>query len=47
MDTDSFILSVHTKDFSKDVKIFDDFFHFSKLNGNQEIFSNKKQKSDC
>ena len=37
MDTDSFILSVNTKDIIKDLKNLEDLLDFSKLNENQEI----------
>ncbi len=44
MDTDSFVLSVNTKDFIKDLKNLEDLFDFSNLNENHEIFGNKKKK---
>ena len=44
MDTDSFILSVNTKDIIKDLKNFEDIFDFSNLDENHELFSNKKRK---
>ena len=40
MDTDSFVLSVNTKDINKDSKNLEDLFDFSKLNKNHVIFSN-------
>ena len=43
MDTDSFILSVNTKDIIKDLKNLDDIFDFSNLDKNHELFSNKKK----
>ena len=44
MDTDSFVLSVNTKDIIKDLKNLEDFFDFSNLNENPELFSNKNKK---
>ena len=44
MDTDSFVLSVNTKDFIKDLKTFEDFFDFSNFIRNREYFSFKKTK---
>ena len=44
MDTDSFILSVNTKDIIKDLKNLEDIFDFSNLDKNHELFSNKKKK---
>ena len=44
MDTDSFILSVNTKDNIKDLKNLEDLFDFSNLNETYEIFSNKNKK---
>ena len=44
IDTDGMILSMKTKDFIKDLKILEDFFDFSNLDENHEIFSEKKQK---
>ena len=41
MDTDSFILSVNTKDIIKDLKNLEDIFDFSNLDENHELFSNK------
>ena len=43
MDTDSFILSVNTKDIIKDLKNLEDIFDFSNLDENHELFSNKKK----
>ena len=42
MDTDSFILSVNTKDVIKDLKNLEDSFDFSNLDKNHELFSKKK-----
>ena len=44
MDTDSFILSVNTKDIVKDLKYLEDIFDFSNLDKNHELFSNKNEK---
>ena len=44
MDTDSFILSVITKDIIKDIKISEDIFVFSNLDKSHENFSNMKEK---
>ena len=44
MDTDSFVLSVKTKDFIKDLKNLEDLFDFSNLEKNHELFSNKNKK---
>ena len=44
MDTDSFILSVNTKDIIKDLKNLEDKFDFSNLDKNHELFSNKNKK---
>ena len=44
MDTDSFVLSVNTKDIIKVLKKFEDLLDFSNLNENHEIFSNKNKK---
>ena len=43
MDTDSFVLSVSTKDNIKDLKKLQDFFHISNLHENHELFSYKKK----
>ena len=42
--SDSFILSVNTKDFIKDIKILEDIFDFTNLDKNHELFSNKNKK---
>ena len=44
MDTDSFVLSVSTKDIIKDLKNLEDIFDFSNLDKNHELFSNKNEK---
>ena len=44
MDTDSFVLSVNTKDIIKDLKNLEDIFDFSNLDENDELFSNKNNK---
>ena len=44
MDTDSFILSVNTKDLINVSKKLEDIFDFSKLNKNHELFSKKNKK---
>ena len=43
MDTDSFVLSVKTKDIIKDLKNLEVIFDFSNLNKNHELFSNKNK----
>ena len=44
MDTDSFVLSVNTKDIIKNLKNLEDIFDFSNLDENHELFSNKNRK---
>ena len=44
MDTDSFVLSVNTKDIIEDLKNLDEIFDFNNLDDNHELFSNKKKK---
>ena len=44
MDTDSFVLSVKTKNISKELKNLEDIFAFSNLDENHESFSNKIKK---
>ena len=44
METDSFVLSIITKDNIKDLKNFDNIFDFSNLDKNHELFSNKNKK---
>ena len=43
-DTDSFVLSVNTKDIIKDLKNLEDIFDFSNLDEGHELFSNKNKK---
>ena len=43
MDTDSFVLSVKTKDIIKDLKNLEDMFDFTNLEKNHELFSNKNK----
>ena len=40
MDTDSFLLSVTTKNIKKDLENLEDIFDFSNLHGKHETFSN-------
>ena len=44
MDTDSFILSVNTKDIIKDLKNLEEIFDFSNLDKTHELFSIKNKK---
>ena len=44
MDSDSFILSVSTKDIIKDLKSLEDIFDFINLDKNHDFFSNKNKK---
>ena len=44
MDTDSFVLSVNTKDLIKDLENLEDKFDFSNLDKNHELFSNRNKK---
>ena len=44
MDTDSFVLSINTKDIVKDLKNLEDIFDFNNLDKNHEIFSKKIKK---
>ena len=44
MDTDSFILSVNSKDIIKDLEILENKFDFSNLDQNHELFSDKNKK---
>ena len=44
IDTDSFVLSVNTKDIIKDLKNLEDIFDFSNLDKDHELFSNKNKK---
>ena len=43
MDTDSFVLSVGTKDIIRDLKNLEDIIDFSNLDENHELFSNKNK----
>ena len=44
-DTDSFVLSVNTKDVVNYLKNLEDLFDLSNLNENHELFSNKNRKA--
>ena len=44
MDSDSFVLSINTKDIIKDLKNLENFFDFSNLDKSHELFSNKNKK---
>ena len=44
IDTDAFILSVHTKKNIKNLKNLEDIFDFSNLDDKHELFSNKNEK---
>ena len=44
MDTDSFVLSVNTKNIIKDLRNLEDIFDFSNLDKTHELFSNKNKK---
>ena len=44
MDTDSFVLSVNTKDIIENLKNLEDLFDFSNLDKDQELFSNKNKE---
>ena len=44
MDTDSFVLSINTKDFIKDLKSLEHLIDISNLDENHELFSNKNKK---
>ena len=44
MDTDSFVLSINTKDIIKDLINLEDIFNSSNLDKDHEIFSNKNKK---
>ena len=43
MDTDSFVLSVNTKDIIEELKNLEDIFDFSNLDKTHELLSNKKK----
>ena len=45
MDTDSFVLSVDTKDIIKDLKNLEDLFDFSNLDKDHELISKKNKKN--
>ena len=47
MATDSFVLSVNTKDIIKDLKNFEDLFDFSNMNENHELLGNKNKRIIC
>ena len=42
--TDSFVISVNTKDIIKDLKNLEDIFDFTNLDKNHELFSNKNKE---
>ena len=44
IDTDSFVLSVNTKNIIKDLRNLEDIFDFSNLDKNHELFGNKNKK---
>ena len=44
VDTDAFVLSLNTKDNTKDLKNLEDIFDFSNLDKNHELFTNKNTK---
>ena len=44
MDCDSYVLSIKTENFIKDIKKLEDIFDFSSLDENHELFSNKNKK---
>ena len=44
MDTNSFVLSVNTKDIIKDLKYVEHILDFINLDENHELFSNKNKK---
>ena len=44
MDTDSFVLSVNAEEIIAVLKNFEDFFVFSNLSENHELFRNKNKK---
>ena len=46
MDSDSFILSVNTKDIIKDLKNLEDIFDICNIDKNHKLFSDKNKKSD-
>ena len=44
IDNDSFVLNGNTKDIIKDLNTLEDFFDFSNLDKDHELFSNKNKK---
>ena len=44
MDTDSFVLSINTKDNINNSEYLEDLFYFSNLSENVEFFSNKNKE---
>ena len=44
VDTDAFVLSLHTNDIIRDLKNLEDIFDFSNLDKNHELFSNGSKK---
>ena len=44
MDFDSFVISINTRDFLKDLQNFEDLFDFSNLSENHELLSNRNKK---
>ena len=44
MDTDSFVVSVNTKDIVKDLQNLEDIFDFSNLDMNHQLYSNKNKR---
>ena len=44
MDTDSFVLSINTKNIIKDLHNLKEYFDFSNLNNEHELFSNENKK---
>ena len=44
MDCASFVLSLKTENFNKDLESLENFFDFSNLDENHELFSNQNKK---
>ena len=44
LDTDSFVLSMNTRDIIKQLKNLEDLFHLVNLDENHELFSEKNKK---
>ena len=44
MDTDSFVSSMKTENFIRDIENLEDIFDFSNIDKNHELFSNKNEK---